>query len=95
MPEGWGTEDGYYPQLAGQHSSVIIKQLADILARNRDTPTMLPFTLLENLQPQEFADVAAYLASQPMNGEGSEKFSENQPKKGWVEEIGLGQWSLA
>jgi len=66
MPEGWGTEDGYYPQLAGQHSTVIIKQLADILARNRDTPTMFPFTLLENLQPQEFADVAAYLASQPM-----------------------------
>ncbi len=74
MPEGWGTEDGYYPQLAGQHSTVIIKQLADILARNRDTPTMFPFTLLENLQPQEFADVAAYLASQPMtrnNGLGS------------------------
>ncbi len=66
MPEGWGTEDGYYPQLAGQHSTVIIKQLADILARNRDTPTMFPFTLLENLQPQEFADVAAYLANQPM-----------------------------
>ncbi len=66
MPEGWGTEDGYYPQIAGQHSTVIIKQLADILARNRDTPTMFPFTILENLQPQEFADVAAYLARQPM-----------------------------
>ncbi|MBL3589244.1 MAG: c-type cytochrome [gamma proteobacterium endosymbiont of Lamellibrachia anaximandri] len=66
MPEGWGTEDGYYPQIAGQHSTVIIKQLADILARNRDTPTMFPFTILENLQPQEFADVAAYLAGQPM-----------------------------
>ncbi len=66
MPEGWGTEDGYYPQVAGQHFTVIIKQLADILVRNRDTPTMFPFTLLENLQPQEFADVAAYLSSQPM-----------------------------
>jgi len=66
MPEGWGTEDGYYPQVAGQHSTVIIKQLADILVRNRDTPTMFPFTLLENLQPQEFADVAAYLARLPM-----------------------------
>ena len=66
MPEGWGTKDGYYPQVAGQHARVIIKQLADILARNRDAPTMLPFTLLENLQPQEFADVAAYLARQPM-----------------------------
>ena len=66
MPEGWGTEDGYYPQIAGQHFTVIIKQLADILARNRDTPTMFPFTLLKNLQLQEFADVAAYLARQPM-----------------------------
>jgi cytochrome c553 len=68
MPEGWGTENGYYPQVAGQHFTVIIKQLADILARNRDTPTMFPFTLLENLQPQEFADVAAYLAGQRMTG---------------------------
>ncbi len=66
MPEGWGVEDGYYPQIAGQHSTVLIKQLADILARNRDTPTMFPFALLENLQPQEFADVAAYLARLPM-----------------------------
>ncbi len=66
MPEGWGTENGYYPQIAGQHSTVIIKQLADILARNRDTPTMFPFTLLQNLQPQEFADVAAYLSQLPM-----------------------------
>jgi len=66
MPEGWGTENGYYPQLAGQHFTVIIKQLADILARNRDTPTMFPFTLLQNLQPQEFADVAAYLSRLPM-----------------------------
>lgn len=66
MPEGLGTEDGYYPQIAGQHSTVIIKQLSDILARNRDTPTMFPFTLLENLPPQSVADVAAYLEQQPM-----------------------------
>ena len=73
MPEGWGTVNGDYPQIAGQHATVIIKQLTDILARNRDTPTMFPFTLLENLQPQEYADVAAYLASLPMtrdNGHG-------------------------
>ncbi len=66
MPEGWGIEDGYYPQVAGQLSTVLIKQLADILARNRDTPTMFPFALLENLQPQEFADVATYLERLPM-----------------------------
>ena len=28
-PEGWGSENGYYPQIAGQLSGVIIKQLAD------------------------------------------------------------------
>ena len=35
-PEGWGTLDGTYPQVAGQLPEVIIKQLADIRARNRD-----------------------------------------------------------
>jgi len=53
---------------------VIIKQIADILARNRDAPTMFPFTVLENLSPQDLADVAAYLSRQPMtsiNGVGS------------------------
>ncbi|MCP5407476.1 MAG: c-type cytochrome [Chromatiaceae bacterium] len=69
LPEGSGTGDGYYPQVAGQHAKVIIKQLADIMARNRDTPTMVPFALLQNLRPQEFADVAAYLARQPMTSQ--------------------------
>ncbi len=66
MPEGWGLSDGAYPQIAGQHYSVIIKQLADIRARNRDTPTMLPFTMLEHLTLQEMADVAAYISALPM-----------------------------
>lgn len=69
MPEGQGTQNGYYPQIAGQHSTVIIKQISDILARNRDTPTMFPFTLLENLPPQNIADVAAYLEKQPMTSD--------------------------
>ena len=43
-PEGWGSPDGYYPQIAGQIDSVIIKQLADIRSRNRDNPTMYPFS---------------------------------------------------
>jgi len=66
QPEGWGTADGDYPQIAGQHRSVIIKQLADIRARNRDNPTMFPFTLLDHLTPQQIADVSAYIASFPM-----------------------------
>ena len=67
QPEGWGTADGEYPQIAGQLYEVIIKQMADIRARNRDTPTMFPFTKLEFLALQQMADVAAYLSRLPMN----------------------------
>ncbi|EGV51009.1 c-type cytochrome [Candidatus Endoriftia persephone] len=74
-PEGWGRVDGTYPQLAGQLNTVIIKQLADIRARNRDNPTMRPFTSSRLLGGvQEIADVAAYIAQLPMtptNGRGS------------------------
>ena len=31
--KAWGTYDGEYPQLAGQHAPVIIKQLSDYLSR--------------------------------------------------------------
>ncbi len=67
-PEGWGSDDGHYPQIAGQLASVTIKQLADIRRRNRDNPTMFPFTsprLLGGVQ--EIADVAAYIERLPMN----------------------------
>lgn len=67
QPEGWGNPSGDYPQIAGQHASVIIKQLADIRARNRDNPTMFPFTLLDHLTLQQIADVSAYIAGFPMN----------------------------
>ncbi|MGD8931296.1 MAG: c-type cytochrome [Chromatiales bacterium] len=73
-PEGWGQENGHYPQVAGQLNTVIIKQLADIRARNRDNPTMLPFTSSSLLGGvQEIADVAAYVEQLPMttaNGKG-------------------------
>lgn len=73
-PEGWGLESGAYPQVAGQLSTVLIKQLADIRARNRDNPTMRPFTSPALLGgAQDLADVAAYIAQLPMtplNGKG-------------------------
>jgi cytochrome c553 len=73
-PEGWGLLNGHYPQVAGQLNTVIIKQLADIRARNRDNPTMLPFTSTSLLGGvQDIADVAAYIAQLPMttaNGKG-------------------------
>lgn len=66
LPEGWGDESGYYPQIAGQHASVTIKQMADIRARNRDVPTMLPFTMIQILSVQDMTDVAAYIEQLPM-----------------------------
>jgi cytochrome c553 len=67
LPEGWGSKDGTFPQLAGQHGTVIIKQLADIRALNRNNPTMYPFALPSSIGgPQALADVVAYLAKLPM-----------------------------
>jgi cytochrome c553 len=67
-PEGWGIMDGTYPQIAGQLRTVIIKQMADIRARNRDNPLMYPFSVPRVLGgSQNLADVAAYLAQLPMN----------------------------
>jgi len=68
MPEGWGLPDGTFPQLAGQHHNVIIKQLADIRALNRNNPTMYPFALPDQIGgPQALADVVAYIAKLPMD----------------------------
>ncbi len=77
--EGWGLKDGTFPQLAGQHRSVLIKQLADIRAQNRDNPTMYPFALDEQIMAasgykpgdinpaQLVADVTDYISKLPMN----------------------------
>jgi cytochrome c553 len=60
LPSGAGRPDGTFPQLAGQHSTVLIKQMADIRAGLRDNPTMYPFaTTLTDAQ--ELADAAAYI----------------------------------
>lgn len=68
MPNGWGMQDGTFPMLAGQHIKVVIKQLADIRAGNRDNPTMYPFALPSEIGgTQAIADVAAYMATLPMN----------------------------
>lgn len=79
QPGGNGDPAGNFPQLAGQHSSVVIKQIADIRAGNRDNPTMYPFANVEALQastedlfdepksgPQTLADVAAYIQTLEM-----------------------------
>jgi len=68
LPEGWGTKEGTFPQLAGQHREVLIKQLADIRSGNRDNPTMYPFALPRAIgDAQALADVVAYIEKLPMN----------------------------
>ncbi len=80
--EGWGTEDGTFPQLAGQHFGVIIKQLSDIRAGNRDNPTMYPFALESEIGgAQALADVAMYISKLPMNPEnGKGPWPEGTPE---------------
>lgn len=66
LPTGWGDLAGTFPQLAGQHATVLIKQIADIRAKNRDNPTMYPFAIqIEGAQ--DLADVSAYIQTLKMN----------------------------
>ena len=80
---GWGKEDGSFPVIAGQHRSVIIKQLADIRARNRENPTMFPFSGDDVLGgPQGMEDVAGYIEQLPIN---------SSPGKGDGKQLELGK----
>jgi len=72
LPSGAGRPDGTFPQLAGQHPVVVIKQIADIRAGRRDNVIMYPFASSLTDQ-QELADVAAYIKTLPIptdNGKG-------------------------
>jgi len=82
LTEGWGTKEGTFPQLAGQHKEVLIKQLADIRALNRDNPTMYPFAKPESIgDEQAMADVVAYIAKLPMNPDnGKGEWAEGTPE---------------
>lgn len=62
LASGAGLPDGSVPRLAGQHSTVVIKQLADIRSGLRDNPTMYPFAKRLG-GAQALADVAAYIES--------------------------------
>lgn len=72
--DGSGLADANYPQLAGQHASVIIKQMMDIRAGRRDNPRMYPFSGEWIVSAEEIADIAAYLNKLPIpasNGKGN------------------------
>jgi cytochrome c553 len=65
-PQGVGTEDGEIPAIAGQHGSVLLKQLTDFRHEQRRDERMQYFTDQHHLPgPQELTDVAAYVASLP------------------------------
>ena len=73
LPSGAGTSDGTMPQLAGQHSSILIKQLMDIRSGLRRNPSMYPYVARLD-SPQDLADLAAYIETLPIpedNGQGS------------------------
>lgn len=68
MPEGWALAHGGMPQIAGQHRSVVIKQLADIRLGNRANATMAPYAAVETIgSAQAIADVAGYIDSLEIN----------------------------
>lgn len=81
LDNGAGRADGTFPQLAGQHASVIIKEVADIRAGVRANPVMHPFSTTLT-DPQELADVAAYIQTLPVP-------ADNQ--RGSGTELALGQ----
>jgi cytochrome c553 len=67
LPEAWGNQDGTYPQLAGQHINVLMKQLLDIREGRRDNPAMQPFVQQRTIGGyQNLADVVAYISTLPM-----------------------------
>jgi cytochrome c553 len=67
-PDASGLPDGTYPQLAGQHISVLLKQMSDVREGRRDNPKMFPFAGKHAVDTQEVADIAAYLNSLPLPG---------------------------
>lgn len=61
-----GRPDGSYPRLAGQHDTVLIKQMTDVRAGRRRNDKMLPFVDRHVIGPQDIADIATYLTKLPV-----------------------------
>lgn len=63
---GLGAQDGSVPAIAGQHVSVLVKQLVDFRHDRRWDERMQNFASQHNLNgPQDLLDVAAYAESLP------------------------------
>ncbi len=61
-----GRPDAGYPQLAGQHTEVLIKQMLDTRSGRRDNPRMHPFIEADAIPTKSIPDVAAYLHGLPV-----------------------------
>jgi len=82
LPEAWGNADGTYPQLAGQHVNVLMKQLLDIRNGTRHSSLMFPFVQQRTIGGfQELSNVVAYISTLPMNPD----HSKGPWKKGTAE----------
>jgi cytochrome c553 len=84
QPSGFGRRDGTYPMLAGQHTTVLIKQIADIRALLRENRNMHAFAN-ELRGARDVADVAAYIASlciPPGNGRYAQPDAETRIAEG-------------
>ncbi|QFU76327.1 c-type cytochrome [Halioglobus maricola] len=77
-PEGWGRTTGSVPQIAGQHAKVLIKQLADFRAGNREAVLMVPYATVESIGgTQALADVTEYISTLEMSVENGKGAGEN------------------
>ena len=65
---GPGRSDGAVPRLAGQHATVIVKQVADIRAGRRINDPMKPYVIGNEITAQSLADIAAHLQALPVTG---------------------------
>lgn len=61
-----GRPDAGYPQLAGQHVSVLVKQMVDVRLGRRDNPRMHPFIDDAAVPFADVPDLAAYLHNLPV-----------------------------
>jgi len=61
-----GRTNGASPRLAGQHASVLIKQMVDIRSGLLGSPQMVPFIEDHVVVPRDIADIAAYLEELPV-----------------------------
>jgi cytochrome c553 len=70
-PQGSGTGERQYPQLAGQQEQYVLEQLVDFVTLDRFAPKMHQILAQGTLaDPQSLRDLSAYLAIQPRDVHG-------------------------